>query len=289
MHFQTWPAWVLVLLLLNCLINHHMVQWEGYQAFRNGIPATADCSFQHHWVKSSCFNISGWYVWRSLHQVFAFFLVKQEPRGILDEVEEKNITMDLRMGDSIYVQEILFYFYSLEILSFECSSLSECSHSCLPNRKELSSKEFQMNLFQNCPVIAHLLFWTGCNNNFFHKRYYCPVWNVPPQDQMCHSTPSKPPSPSRALICPSRTKTTEKGAQNSPLNQSWREMKQKRPSPSFQINFVILTTHLRVVLHLKKLNLLLFENPPEHWMQALSIEFIIFVGTTTLKEWKGFM
>lgn len=113
MHFQTWPAWVLVLLLLNCLINHHMVQWEGYQAFRNGIPATADCSFQHHWVKSSCFNISGWYVWRSLHQVFAFFLVKQEPSGILDEVEEKNITMDLRMGDSIYVQEILSFTFTL--------------------------------------------------------------------------------------------------------------------------------------------------------------------------------
>lgn len=38
--------------------------------------------------------------------------MKQGARGILDEAEEE-ITMDLRMGDSIYVQEILAFTFTL--------------------------------------------------------------------------------------------------------------------------------------------------------------------------------
>lgn len=195
MHFQTWPAWVLVLLLLNCLINHHMVQWEGYQPFRNGIPATTIHSFQQHWVKSSVFNISDEYVGKSLLQVFAFFLVKQGARGILEEVEE-GITMDLRMGESIYVQEILGFTFTL--LKFHLFNVAHYVSAHIPASQtewELSRIEFQMNLFQNRPVIACLLFWTGCNDNSFFKKYYRPVWNMPPRDEMCHSNPASHPLP----------------------------------------------------------------------------------------------
>lgn len=42
-----------------------------------------------------------------------FFLLKWGARGILDEVEEKGTTMDGRTGDSIYVQEIMGFTFTL--------------------------------------------------------------------------------------------------------------------------------------------------------------------------------
>lgn len=41
------------------------------------------------------------------------FLVKLGAREIIDEVEEKDTTEDLRMGDSIYVQEIMGFIFIL--------------------------------------------------------------------------------------------------------------------------------------------------------------------------------
>lgn len=42
-----------------------------------------------------------------------FFLVKRGARRILAEVEEKDMTMDLRMGASIYVQERMGFTFTL--------------------------------------------------------------------------------------------------------------------------------------------------------------------------------
>lgn len=146
----------------------------------------------------------------------------------------------------------------------------------LPPKQNESSqaKNFKWIFFKIVLLLPISCFELDVMTILILKRYNCPVWNMPPQDQMCYSTPSKPPSPSRALTCPRRTQTTEKWAQNSPLNQSWWEMKQKRLSFSFQMNFVILTTHLRAVLHFKKPNLLLFEHPLStacrDWVLSLS-------------------
>lgn len=41
------------------------------------------------------------------------FLVKLGEREIIDKVEEKDTTEDLRMGDSIYVQEIMGFIFTL--------------------------------------------------------------------------------------------------------------------------------------------------------------------------------
>lgn len=143
-----------------------------------------------------------------------------------------------------------------------------------PKQNESSqAKNFKWIFFKNILLLPISYFELDVMTILCLKRYYCPVWNLPPWDQTCHSNPSKPPPPSRALTCPGRTQTTEKGAGNSPVSQSWWEMKQKRLSSFFQMNFVILTTHLRVVLHFKKLNLLFFENPlstaGRHWVLNL--------------------
>lgn len=46
-------------------------------------------------------------------KVSRIFLVKLRTRGIMDKVEEKGTTTDLRMGDSIYVQEIMGFIFTL--------------------------------------------------------------------------------------------------------------------------------------------------------------------------------